>query len=206
VRVTRANGSSFLSYPKLFLNPRTRQLMVNPDIEKNLLADLYISPIEFDPGTMPGQSRSVRLAQGQETEIDGAQVRFLGFDLNVQGDVQAQLASGQPVVVGAAVEIARGEQTERVTPKYRFNPSGFIETPPTALADGGQIVLSGINPSEGSVTLAMTSNSRIAPKLAIDVTKKPLIKLVWWGLYVVGIGGALSTLKRFREARRPDPA
>ena len=40
-------------------------------------------------------------------------------------------------------------------------------------------------------------------KLSIDVTRKPLIKLVWYGFYVVLIGGLIATFHRLREAR-PD--
>jgi cytochrome c-type biogenesis protein CcmF len=201
VKVVHANGKSFLSYPKLFMNQRSRQMMVNPDIEKSWLADLYISPIEFDPGSRAGQARTVRLAKDETIEIDGAQVKFLGFDLNGDGNVQAQLANGQQVVVGAGVEIQNGDSRNVVVPTYRFNAAGFIDTPPESLPGGGQIVLAGLNPTDGSVTLAMTSNTPVPATLAIDVTKKPLINLVWWGLYVVGIGGGLSTIKRFREAR-----
>jgi cytochrome c biogenesis factor len=37
-------------------------------------------------------------------------------------------------------------------------------------------------------------------QLAVDVTRKPLIKLVWYGLYVVLAGGALATANRLRES------
>jgi cytochrome c biogenesis factor len=36
----------------------------------------------------------------------------------------------------------------------------------------------------------------------VDVTRKPLIQLVWGGLYVVLFGGILATVQRFREVRR----
>ena len=37
-------------------------------------------------------------------------------------------------------------------------------------------------------------------KLSVDVTRKPLIKLVWYGLYVVLAGGILATAQRLRDA------
>ncbi|MCP3962939.1 MAG: hypothetical protein GY719_34300, partial [bacterium] len=41
-------------------------------------------------------------------------------------------------------------------------------------------------------------------RLSLDVTRKPLINLVWYGLYVVLFGGLLSTWKRFRGALKVD--
>jgi cytochrome c biogenesis factor len=38
-------------------------------------------------------------------------------------------------------------------------------------------------------------------RLSVDVTVKPLIALVWWGLYVVLGGGAIATYQRLREQK-----
>jgi cytochrome c biogenesis factor len=39
-------------------------------------------------------------------------------------------------------------------------------------------------------------------KLSIDVTRKPLIQLVWYGLYIVLLGGAVATFNRLWQVRR----
>ncbi|MGH9361974.1 MAG: cytochrome c biogenesis protein CcsA, partial [Thermoanaerobaculia bacterium] len=75
IAVVRENGESYLAYPRLFLNDRTRQVMVNPHIKNLALQDLYISPIEFDPG----QPR-LELAKGEKGEVGGVELRFVDFD------------------------------------------------------------------------------------------------------------------------------
>jgi cytochrome c biogenesis factor len=40
--------------------------------------------------------------------------------------------------------------------------------------------------------------------LALDVTTKPLISLVWGGLYVVLAGGILAAVNRVRQVRQLD--
>ncbi|MES1210822.1 MAG: cytochrome c-type biogenesis CcmF C-terminal domain-containing protein, partial [Acidobacteriota bacterium] len=64
IEVAKANGDRFFVYPKLFLNERTRQVMINPDIRSSALQDLYVSPIEFDPG----QPR-LQLAKGESGRV-----------------------------------------------------------------------------------------------------------------------------------------
>jgi cytochrome c biogenesis factor len=64
------------------------------------------------------------------------------------------------------------------------------------LASGGVLSVAGIVPINQSVQLQLNE-----PRLSIDVTRKPLIKLVWYGFYVVLIGGLIATFFRLREAR-----
>jgi cytochrome c biogenesis factor len=88
-----------------------------------------------------------------------------------------------------------------VTPVYRLNPvTGTVETPPTSLPGGGTITMAGINTGSHAVQL-LTTGIANPMKLSIDVTKKPLIQLVWGGLYVVLLGGILTMIQRFRQAR-----
>jgi cytochrome c biogenesis factor len=60
--------------------------------------------------------------------------------------------------------------------------------------------VAGINATNGAVQLELAGVANPA-KLSLDVTRKPLIQLVWGGLYVVLLGGILATVQRFREMR-----
>ncbi len=202
VEVVRADGSSYLSYPKLFINQRTRQVMANPHIHKVALEDLYISPIDFDPGETMG-SQQFELAKDQSTEIGDLSLRFLDFDLQAEGNALVQMQSGGIVAVGARLLAERNGTTQEIRPIYRFSPDGQVESPVTPLPDGGMVSVLGINASEGAVRLAVSGVAVGADakpaRLSVDVTRKPLINLVWYGLYVVLAGGALATWQRARE-------
>ena len=76
-----------------------------------------------------------------------------------------------------------------------------MDTPPLDLPGGGAIFVSGINASDGAVQFQVTGIDNPA-KLSIDVTRKPLIQLVWFGLYIVLGGGAVATVFRARQVRR----
>ena len=196
VEVARAGEKPFNVYPKLFVNDRTRQVMVNPDIKSSPFQDLYVSPIDFDPG----QPR-LQLAKGESGRIGDMEVRFEGFDLQAEGNAMAAMSAGKPMTIGAALAITRGGQTTPLKPLYRLDPvSGSVETPPMPLPGGGEIVVSGINATNGAVQLDLSGIPSPA-KLSLDVTRKPLIQLVWGGLYIVLFGGVLATAQRLREVR-----
>ncbi|MES1245701.1 MAG: cytochrome c-type biogenesis CcmF C-terminal domain-containing protein [Acidobacteriota bacterium] len=199
IEVVDREGKHFLVHPKMFVNERTRQVMVNPDIRKTLAEDLYVSPIDFDPG-----QPQLELAKGQSGRAGKTEIRFVGFDLNAGGtNAMAQMTKGEVGTIGAVVEVKQeGGATTTVRPLYRMNPvSGQVETPPMPLPGGGSILVSGINASEGQVRFALTGVSN-PPRLSIDVTRKPLINLVWYGLYIVLLGGALSTVQRLRQSMK----
>ncbi len=202
VTVVRANGKQYLSYPRLFVNDRTQQIMAHPHITHLLLQDLYISPIEFDPGER-GAARRLHLRKGQEATVGGARVRFVGFDLNAEGNALKAMQEGGVVAVGAILEVVRDGRSERVEPLYRFTTTGEVDARPYPMPGGGEVVLAGIDAGNGAVQLEM-HGVEAAPgpraKLSVDVTRKPLIKLVWYGLYVVLAGGILATAQRLRDA------
>jgi cytochrome c-type biogenesis protein CcmF len=201
IQVVREDGSSYLAYPRLFMNDRTRQVMANPHIRNLALKDLYISPIEFDPG-----QPQLELAKGESGEVAGIELRFVEFDLQAEGNAMAAMASGQPMAIGAVLEVTRDGRTDRVRPLYRMNPAnGTVDTPPVPLPGGGAIYLAGINATERKIQLELAGIANPA-RLSVDVTQKPLIKLVWYGLYVVLAGGAIATANRVRQALQTDRA
>ncbi len=196
VMVARAGQKPFMVYPKLFMNLRTKQVMANPDIRTTPFQDLYVSPIDFDPG-----QPKLQLAKGATGRIGDMEVKFTGFNLEARGDAMAAMKARQPMTIGAMLAVTRGGQTFDLQPLYTLNPlSGQVETPPVRLPGGGAMIVSGINATNGAVQLE-TAGVPSPMKLSVDVTRKPLIQLVWFGLYVVILGGALSTTQRLRDMR-----
>jgi cytochrome c-type biogenesis protein CcmF len=209
VLVDDGSSAPYLAYPKLFINARTEQLMASPHIRSYVTRDLYISPIEFDPGDpSPGQ-KNLRLVAGEPAvQLGDLSVRFVAFDLNAEGNAQVQLASGGQVSIGATVEITRGGRTETITPVYRFVPNVDAETPPVFLPGGGSARLAALSPNDQAITLALAGLADNVPvdpaRLAVDVTRKPLIQLVWGGLYLILAGFGLAAVHRFRQTTKLD--
>ena len=207
VKVVRADGSSYLAYPKLFLNDRTQQLMANPHIRSSALQDLYISPIEYDPGRRPGTPDRYQLAKGQSLDLGGVELRFEGFDVNTSGkNALAEMEKGGAITIGAALSVVRGGTVSKLMPLYSFTRAGMVDSRPAAIPGGGMVMVSGIDASQGAVQIDIAGLGDSAGKatpatLALDVTEKPLIALVWYGLYVILAGGALAALQRLRQGR-----
>ena len=212
VQVDTPDGDRFYSYPKLFRNNRTGQTMANPHVKSALLEDFYVSPLEYSPGRPAGSPMTVELAEGEEAHLGDYTVRFNGFDMDVDGNAFAKMSEGVgQVTLGAKVDLVDAQNGSRpVMALYKFDQaSRQVETPPAALPGGGMVRIAAINANSGTVRLAFAGLPGLTagepPTLSVDVTKKPLIQLVWFGLYVILMGGILSMVKRVRQSLRPDP-
>jgi len=204
VKIVRDDGSTWTAYPKIFINERTRQLMVHPDIRTSLTSDLYVSPLEYDPGDPGGRFAQLELTKGGQGEIGNLQVRFAGFDLEKNGNALAQMAAGGQVTIAAKVEIVRDGATTELEPEYRFSPGGDASFPPVDLPGGGRMALAGINASAGTARFVFDGIGAAAAspaRLSLDVSRKPLVQLVWWGVYVALVGGILAFASRIRQLR-----
>jgi cytochrome c-type biogenesis protein CcmF len=207
VEVAVPGRKPWLAYPKIFLNDRTRQLMINPAIRTGVVADLYLSPLEFDPGEPAGQVAQVELAKGEETAVGDLRLRFVGFDLEKEGNALARMASGQSFTIAARLEATQGGETTPVEALYRVQPEGRADFPPSALPGGGRVALAGINATAGTARLLVerAGDAAATPaRLSLDVTTKPLVRLVWWGVYVVMAGGLLAIAARIRQLKTLD--
>ncbi len=211
VQVDTPDGGRFYSYPKMFRNNRTGQTMVNPDVKNTLLQDYYVSPLAYSIGRRADEPEMVELVQGDSTEVGKYTVRFNGLDLGIDGNALAKMQSGEGVVtIGAKLDMIDPEgKTTPVLPLFKVDQARrSSDTPPLSMDTGGMVRISGIDPKNGKVQLAFVGVPGMSAEpttLSIDVSRKPLIQLVWFGLYVILFGGILSMVKRVRQSVRPDP-
>ena len=151
VEVREADGSSYVARPHLFRNEKTNQMVANPDVRVHLTHDVYVSPIEFDPGTSSDGAQTLEIAKGETRPFGPLTVTFQGFDMSgSHGD-------GQRISIGARISVRDGGQTEQLTPTISTSDQGFVGEP-VALAGrpGVAVQLTGVDASGGRVRLAFS--------------------------------------------------
>jgi cytochrome c-type biogenesis protein CcmF len=82
----------------MWVNQKTNQLIANPDIKAFFTKDLYVAPVEFEPGQDAPVSGRLVLAKDQPTSFRDWTLTFSGFDMANQNAVPGALTVG--VVVG----------------------------------------------------------------------------------------------------------
>jgi len=118
------------------------------------------------------------------------------------------MSAGKPVTIGAKVEVTRDGATTALEPVYEFSPrDGSAQFPPLDLPGGGRIALAGINASSGTARFIFDGigiTGGTPATLSLDVTHKPLVQLVWWGVYVALAGGLTAFASRIKQVRMLD--
>ena len=211
VRVQSANGKIAYAYPKMYVNSRTNQLMANPAIRNTPLFDFYLAPQSYDPGQPEQNGREVRLVKGTTTDVDGTGFTFRDFN----ADRSAMMKGEKTVLVLTDLTITPADGTRHdVTLRYTFHLDRQDAEAPEVAVPGlpaGRMQVVAVSPNDGAVVLKLAGVSKnpadehraaTTESLSVDVTRKPLISLVWGGFYVMMAGAMLALVKRAREARR----
>ncbi len=211
VRVETKNGKAYFAYPKMYENSKTGQLMANPSIRSSAITDLYIAPQQYDPGQPETIGRDVRLTKGTTTNVDGTGFTFREFN----ADRAAMMRGEKKLLVLTDLTITPSDGSQHdTTVKSTF----YLDGRPTEAEEldipgvaGGKMRVLAVSPNDGSVVLRLTGISKnpaeefqaaTVESLSVEVTRKPLIALVWGGFYVMMAGGLLAFIKRSGEARR----
>jgi hypothetical protein len=185
--------------------------MANPAIKSSALMDLYVAPQEYDPGQPETIGRDVRLVKGTTTNIDGTGFTFRDFN----ADRSAMMRGEKTVLVLTDLTITPPDGSSHdLTVRYVFHMDGReaeAEEPDIPGVPGGKVRVMAVSPNDGAVVLRLTGVSKnpadefhaaTVESLSVDVTRKPLIALVWAGFYVMMAGGLLAFVRRAGEARR----
>jgi cytochrome c-type biogenesis protein CcmF len=150
VEVTDPSGHSYIARPHLFRNEKSNQLVANPDVSVHLTHDLYVSPIEFDPGEQPDAANAIQLAKGETTTAGPYTITFDGFDLS------GAHGSSAEVSIGARLTVKKGGEEVHVVPMMKQGPSGLTASSVTLPgASGISARLVGIDASAGRIMLAV---------------------------------------------------
>ena len=150
VEVKEDGGSTYVARPRMFRNEKSNQLVANPDVKVHLTHDVYVSPIEFDPGRPAENGATLDLGEGETGNAGPFAITFQGFDMSgAHGD-------GQQVSVGARLVVKHGGATENVTPVIKSTADGFVADPvPLAGLPGAAVQIAAIDAGSHKVRLSV---------------------------------------------------
>jgi len=194
--VSGENGS-FTAEPLIYTDPASGSLMREPFIHRTFLSDLYISPLEVRQ-TSPEAEATVVLAQGESRSIGGYVITFEKFAMNTHDGSAA-------VQVGAQLRVTPdGGTTITATPRLSLKPDGWAYEP-VMLAGGTTLVLESLNADAREIRLLLLPAGVAAPESAgtetalVEVSRKPLVSLLWAGAALLLAGTAVALRRRWLE-------
>lgn len=212
-----------------YMRPTNQGMLRHPAVVSTFATDLYISPLQEDAPRGPSwadNAKEFRLHKGEQVEIDGLAVKFVGFDMS-------QHLGENVMAVGAtfeATDISSGRSLGTVTPVLGFAAGGQVQTDAlidldsadSADADAGAadtddtessrsvaFRLTSIDAGAGVVVLRMgrllpedevQANRRGQPSVTLEISVKPFASLLWVGAVLLLVGTAVAVVRRAQEA------
>ena len=193
---------SFEAEPALYWSEFNQGYMKKPHIERFVTHDLYISPLEMvgaESGP-PSAAGALWLAKGESKQIGQVKYTFVDFDRQM-GDI---------VRVAARLKVEIGGRTVPARPVLEMNMStGSMNRIPDYLPGGASVEIAAVDPNTGRVALTVPGMAREPESqdvLAVEISTKPLINLVWIGAIVMLGSAFLSVLRRAIDVARMGPA
>ena len=192
-------GRHYEARPILWFSEFNQATMRNPHVERFWNHDVYLAPIELKSGeaALP----SVTLAHGQSGEAGGLGLTFRTFER------RGTMGDPKGFSILAVVAVGDGPDAPVVKPMLTIMPYGLTRTP-VDLPGGGTLTLTNADPNGGTAELAV--NVPGAPPqadvLAVEVSTKPFIGLVWIGMAILLFGAGLGIRRRLALSGREESA
>jgi cytochrome c-type biogenesis protein CcmF len=194
-----APGRSFEARPIFYWSEFNQGYMKKPHIERFLTHDLYISPLERV--TEDRAAGALWLAKGEVKEVGKVKYRFEDFDVQGMG--------GPNLTIAARVVAEIGGRSVPVRPVLEVSTEkGLQRSVPAYMPGGGSVEIVSVDAAQGRVGLGVPG--MVKPQqdeiLAIEVSTKPLINLVWLGAVLMVASAFMSVLRRALDLRRAPAA
>ena len=192
------------TYAKFYWSDYSRAYMVAPSANNHMLQDLYISPIQIIPAKENNQAvDNITLKKSETSSFEDLTFFFSGYDMNMHG------TNSENIHVAAVIEVKDqyGKSLGMIKPALEI--IGKESTPHPAVLPGSdrKVYINGINVEDGSLKLAITKNIVMASAsagkelLAVEVSIKPLINILWLGTFLMVFGFIASVIDYTRNRR-----
>lgn len=204
VSVKLPNGKNYDAEMKYYWSEYNRSYMRNPHVYNRLIEDIYISPLQRfkNKHNMEGKGKIVSLKKNEPLQFENYTMIFTGYDMDA-----GQM--GGEMVVKAVIQILdRNSNTQTIIkPGIEASGKNRKDIPATLENTHFTFHIKNINVTEKSLSLEIideekpASMNSDAPKetLAVEVSIKPFIGVLWFGTILIILGMFISQINAIRK-------
>ncbi len=178
-------------------------MMRQPYIVRSLLFDLYFAPERVENLEPAG---ALKLKKGENRQVGDLTLTFAGFDL--EGHEQVEVES---LRVFAEITVEHDGETATIRPAVVHSEDLFGQ--PSVVKEPAELVIAGqvyevsidrILADEKAVVIEIPELLPKSPpdRLIMDISKKPMINLVWAGTTLILLGSVIVFIRRRGEMAR----
>ena len=189
IAVAGPNNEAFTARARFFWSEYNQGWMKNPHIQRYVTKDLYISPLEMVGENSHEAPGGTWFNPGETRQVGSVRYTFEGF-LPEPGPTKMKLT--------ANLTVETGGRTVPLKPTFEIDmASGQQVHHADYIPGGGEVSIMSADPNGGRVQLKLPASETGAGAeiLAVEVSTKPFINLVWLGAILM-LGSAFVVMIR----------
>jgi len=191
----RSASGEYEASPRFYYSDYNKSYMASPDVRMLPDKDIYISPVSFVPAGQ-GNQREIMIGKGETKTAGDFEITFHRFDV--------KMTDVGPEFIKALLTIKVSENNYSkiydVVPELRFRNGQQIKTAAAIGETGFKVKINSVNATAGTMNLLLISPEKAQEDskdiLAVEISEKPLIGLLWFGTILV-VGGAILRLSGY---------
>jgi cytochrome c-type biogenesis protein CcmF len=204
----RKGRDEFVAQPDIYSERRqdgNMQRFTHPHIQRGLITDFYISPVDFDPGKEEGASSDIVIQKGKKIRFHDYELTFTAFDVSKMMGREGT----HDMTVGAKIEVSyKGGEPVMLEPVITMgqlhSPSSRVKLPGPQEAyltlvkiDAGGKTIGLVYEGPESEGEKPTENS--PPSVVAEVSTKPGMTVLWLGTLLILVGGGVAFPRRWQK-------
>jgi cytochrome c-type biogenesis protein CcmF len=197
--LVKKEDGTYEADPQFYFSEYTQSYMLGPHVKVGINKDIYISPISYMPAEA-NDNRQVELLKNQPATLDNLTFTFNKF---MVGDHMDQ--SPMTVKADITVTVTEGNDKRDITIQPAlWMENGRLQGNDIQIPETDyQLHIESIDANEGKVLLAVhggpADSEAPRPVLAVEVSEKPLISILWLGCVLLIVGMSLSWIERIKR-------
>jgi cytochrome c-type biogenesis protein CcmF len=177
-----------------------KSYMRNPSVHNLWIKDLYISPIQIIPAESSPDGQMVTLMEDKKLQFEDYSFEFSGYEMNSH-----DVSEGE-IHIEAIINVQGSSGNYIIKPAIHVkNQTKSIIADVLPQSDRS-VAIQSIDIDNKAITLIIHSDQSEedappirAEMLAIEITEKPLINLLWFGTFMMIFGLVVSIINRVQK-------
>jgi len=196
IQVTGDGKTPWEAAPKFYWSEFNQAFMRNPSVHNLWLKDLYISPIQVIPPEPDNTGDPVTLTKSNPVYFETYRLIFDGYEMRDHSH------TANTIEVFAVVQVSEGGTLSTIRPGIKVSGQQKQLIPAYLPGTERALMIQDINIDEDKITILVDNiidqEEDRREMLAVEVTEKPLINVLWLGTIVMISGISISLINRSR--------
>jgi cytochrome c-type biogenesis protein CcmF len=196
IEIQYAGLKTLEATPKFYWSEFNQAYMRNPSVHNLWLKDLYVSPIQVVPAEDVSEPHSVNIIRKSTAYFEEYLFHFLGYEMTEHEDQSGIMH------VSAVFDVKLDGQNYSVSPALIVSNNERQVIPVKLPGTKRNMVIQDINIEDDSIILAIdravVESNQPLEYLAIEITEKPLINILWLGTVIMIAGLIIQLIHRIK--------